>query len=56
MRKNFKFGAIIISEIYKALWGIKVFFKTEKQNFKIKTFTGTSETVINIQIWTAHRY
>jgi hypothetical protein len=50
---NFKFGATTISEIYKDRWEIEVFFKTLKQNLKIKTFVGTSENAINIQIWTA---
>jgi IS4 transposase len=30
-----------------------VFFKTLKQNLKIKTFVGTSENALLIQIWTA---
>src|SRR5436189_144528 len=32
---------------------IEVFFKTLKQNLKIKTFIGTSENALRIQIWTA---
>jgi hypothetical protein len=30
-----------------------VFFKTLKQNLKIKTFVGTCENALRIQIWTA---
>jgi IS4 transposase len=32
---------------------MEVFFKTLKQNLKIKTFVGTSENALRIQIWTA---
>lgn len=32
---------------------MKIFFKTLKQNLKIKTFVGTSENTLLIQIWTA---
>ena len=31
----------------------QLFFKTIKQNLKIKTFVGTSENALYIQIWTA---
>ena len=30
-----------------------MFFKTLKQNLKVKTFVGTSENALRIQIWTA---
>lgn len=32
---------------------IEIFFKTIKQNLKIKTFVGTSANALKIQIWTA---
>ena len=47
------FGASTISAIYKDRWGIEIFFRTLKQNFKIKTFVGTSANAVMIQIWTA---
>jgi hypothetical protein len=47
------FGATTIASIYKDRWQIKVFFKTIKQNLKIKTFVGTSANALMIQIWTA---
>ena len=34
-------------------WQIELFFKAIKQNLKIKTFVGTSENALLIQIWTA---
>jgi len=53
LTNNFDFGASTISEIYRERWQIEVFFKTLKQNLKIKSFVGTSENAIRIQIWTA---
>jgi hypothetical protein len=47
------FGASTIANIYRQRWQIEVFFKTLKQNLKIKTFVGTSENALLIQIWTA---
>jgi hypothetical protein len=47
------FGATTISRIYRHRWTIEVFFRTLKQNLKIKTFVGTSENALRIQIWTA---
>jgi IS4 transposase len=47
------FGATTIASIYKDRWQIEVFFKTIKQNLKIKTFVGTSANALMIQIWTA---
>jgi len=46
-------GASTISAIYKDRWQIELFFKAIKQNLKIKTFVGTSENALMIQIWTA---
>ena len=47
------FAASTISRIYKDRWQIELFFKAIKQNLKIKTFVGTSENAVKIQIWTA---
>lgn len=48
-----EFGATTVSSIYKDRWQIEIFFKTIKQNLKIKTFVGTSPNALMIQIWTA---
>jgi hypothetical protein len=48
-----KFGASTIASIYKERWEIELFFKALKQNLKVKTFVGTSENALRIQIWTA---
>ena len=42
-----------ISDLYKARWDIEAFFKQIKQTLRIKTFVGTSENAVKIQIWTA---
>jgi hypothetical protein len=47
------FGATTISNIYKDRWQIEIFFKALKQNLKVKTFVGTTENALQIQIWTA---
>ena len=47
------FAASTIARIYKDRWQIELFFKAIKQNLKIKTFVGTSENAVQIQIWTA---
>jgi len=47
------FGATTIAAIYKDRWQIEIFFKTIKQNLKIKTFVGTTPNALMIQIWTA---
>jgi len=53
LTNHLKFGANTISAIYKDRWQIELFFKALKQNLKIKTFVGTSENALSIQIWTA---
>lgn len=50
---HMQFAASTIARIYKERWQIEVFFKTLKQNLKIKTFVGTTENALRIQIWTA---
>lgn len=53
LTNHFEFGASTISKIYKDRWQIETFFKTIKQNLKIKTFVGTTQNALLIQIWTA---
>ena len=53
LTNHLEFGATTISAIYKDRWQIEIFFKTIKQNLKIKTFIGTTENALRIQIWTA---
>ena len=53
LTNHLNFGASTIADIYRQRWQIEVFFKTLKQNLNIKTFVGTSENALLIQIWTA---
>lgn len=50
---NFFWTARTISELYRYRWEIETFFRTVKQNLKIKSFIGTSENAVLIQIWSA---
>jgi hypothetical protein len=50
---NLTLSASTIATIYKSRWDIELFFKWIKQNLKIKTFIGTSENAVLIQIWIA---
>jgi hypothetical protein len=53
LTNHLDFGATTIADIYRERWQIELFFKALKQNLKIKTFIGTSENGLRIQIWTA---
>lgn len=46
-------AASTIAAIYKDRWEVELFFKCLKQNLKVKTFVGTTENALRIQIWTA---
>ncbi len=50
---NRSWTATTVAMIYKERWNIEAFFKMIKQNLKIKSFVGTSENAVQIQIWTA---
>jgi hypothetical protein len=45
--------ALAVADLYRQRWQIETFFRWIKQNLKIKTFYGTSENSVLIQIWTA---
>ena len=53
LTNHLDFGATTIAGIYKERWQIEIFFKTLKQNLKVKSFVGTSRNALLIQIWTA---
>jgi len=50
---NRSWTATNVARVYKERWNIEAFFKIIKQNLKIKSFVGTSENAVQIQIWTA---
>lgn len=41
------------AKLYRARWNIEIFFKTIKQNLKIKKFYGETENAVKTQIWIA---
>jgi len=53
LTNQLRFAASTIGRIYKERWQIELFFKALKQNLKVKTFVGTSENAVKVQIWTA---
>jgi hypothetical protein len=50
---RFDLDAKTICDIYKARWEIEIFFKTIKQNLKIKKFLGLSQHAVKAQIYAA---
>lgn len=50
---NFKWAASSVADLYKARWGIEVFFKEIKQNLKLADFLGYNEKAVRWQVWTA---
>ena len=53
LTNNFHLAASTICAIYKARWDVELFFKTLKQNLRIKKFLGTSENAVKSQILVA---
>jgi hypothetical protein len=53
LTNHLEFGATTIAAIYRDRWEIELFFKTLKQQLKVKTFVGTNENALRIQLWTA---
>jgi hypothetical protein len=53
LTNHLHFGATTVADIYKERWQIELFFKALKQNLRVKSFVGTSENALRIQIWTA---
>jgi hypothetical protein len=50
---QFSWSANTIGELYKSRWQVEIFFREIKQLLHIKSFIGTSENAVMIQIWTA---
>jgi hypothetical protein len=53
LSNNFVLPSEQIALLYKNRWKIELFFKWIKQHLKIKSFWGTSENAVRIQIYTA---
>ena len=48
-----KWSSNTIANLYKSRWEVEIFFRDIKQLLHIKSFIGTSENAVMIQIWTA---
>jgi hypothetical protein len=53
LTNNHQWKAQTVADIYKQRWQIEVFFKHLKQQLCIKSFIGTSQNAVTIQVWTA---
>ena len=53
LSNNMELTAEQIALLYKNRWQVELFFKWIKQHLKIKSFWGTSENAVRIQIYTA---
>jgi hypothetical protein len=53
LTNNFDLPAQTIAQLFKFRWSIETFFKWIKMHLRIKSFFGTSENAVKIQIWTA---
>jgi hypothetical protein len=53
LTNHFRLSPQTIADIYKERWQIELFFKEIKQNLRIKSFVGTSENAVLIQLYTA---
>ncbi|MCK4287575.1 MAG: IS4 family transposase [Bacteroidales bacterium] len=53
LSNNMEISAEQIALLYKNRWQIELFFKWIKQHLKIKSFWGTSENAVRIQIYSA---
>lgn len=53
LTNDFAHAASTIAHLYRSRWQIETFFRKLKQNLHIKSFLGTSQNAVEIQIWTA---
>jgi hypothetical protein len=53
LTNNMEMPAVQVALLYKYRWHVELFFKWIKQHLKIKSFWGTTETAVRIQIFTA---
>ena len=53
LTNNFELSAENVALLYKYRWRIELFFKWIKQHLKVKSFWGTTENAVRIQIYSA---
>ena len=53
LTNHFHLPAVAIARLYKSRWQIELFFKWIKQHLCIRSFYGTTENAVKIQVWVA---
>jgi transposase len=53
LTNKFHFPALTIAQLYRARWKVELFFRWIKQHLRIKSFYGTSENAVKVQVWVA---
>ena len=53
LTNQFQWSAKTIAQVYKDRWQIELFFKSLKQQLKVKSFVGTSKNALLSQLWVA---
>ena len=53
LTNHFHLPAVDIARLYKSRWQIELFFKWIKQHLCIRSFYGTTENAVKIQVWVA---
>ena len=53
LTNNFELSSLQVAFLYKERWQVELFFKWIKQHLKIKSFWGTTENAVRIQIYSA---
>jgi hypothetical protein len=53
LTNNMDLPAVEIASLYKHRWKVELFFKWIKQHLKIKSFWGTTENAVKLQVYTA---
>jgi len=53
LTNHFSLPALKITEIYRSRWQIELFFRWIKQHLRIRSFIGTSDNAVRVQIWSA---
>ncbi|MFN8007553.1 MAG: transposase [Terriglobia bacterium] len=51
--QSFRFSPTTVAWLYHQRWQVEIFFRTLKQNLRVKKLVGTSSNALKIQIWTA---
>lgn len=53
LTNDFTSSAQTITDIYHKRWAIELFFKWIKQHLKVKSFWGTTQNAVKIQVYSA---